>query len=357
MSDTAGYFADFRRRNIAILAGVAFVSVLLALLALHEQSEELAPRYVPETFLPGIASEIGSAAKIHVASNKGAFDVVRAGSGWVLRQRGNYPASFDQVQKTLVGLAGLETIEPKTERPDWFHFVDLETPPKGNGILIAVTGADGREIASVIFGKSEDIGDASGATGIYARRSSEDQSWLLRAVFEPKGDTGDWMDKDVVNIDRARIAEVDVTPAAGPAYVVKRDKPSDPDFKPTNLPRGRELANDAAADTVASAVTGFAFDDVHSAAGLDFSKATHVATKTFDGLTVTVNVIQLGQDYWATLSASAELQNPDAQKEMRQINAHAGPWAYKLPAYKGQQFMTTLESLLKPLGAPAKTAQ
>ncbi len=348
--------ADNRRRNLAILAGAAIVSVLLAILGLHEQAVELAPKYTPETFLPGIASKVGGTTKLHIVGNKGAFDVVKTDKGWVLPQRGNYPASFEQVQKTLVGMAALETIEPKTSRPDWFHYVDLETPPKGNGLLVTVTGEGGEQIASVIFGKSEDIGDPSGANGVFVRRANEDQSYLVRSVFSPKPDPGDWMDKDVVSIDRSRIQEADFTPAAGQAFVLRRDKPSDPDFKPTSLPRGRELSNDAVGDTAAAAITGFTFDDVKPVASVDFSKPTRVVTKTFDGLSVTTDVVQQGQDVWAKVSASAEAGNVEAQKEMSEINAHAGPWAYKLPSYKGQQFMTTLESLLKPLGTPAKTS-
>src|SRR5215472_3096998 len=350
-------FADYRRRNLAILAGGAIGSVLLAILALHEQAAELAPKYTPESFFPGVAAEIKDATKIHIASQKGAFDVTKTGAGWVIPQRSNYPASFQQIQKTLVGIAAFETIEPKTSRPDWFHYVDLDSPPKGNGVLFTVTGNDGREIASVIVGKSEDIGDPSGALGLFVRRPSDDQSWLVRSVFEPKSDPGDWMDKNVVSVDRARIQEVDVTPSSGTAYVVRRDKPSDADFKPTSVPRGRELSSEAAGDTVAAAVTGFAFDDIRRVKSLDFAKATRHVTKTFDGLTVTADVIQQGSDYWATLSAAAGGVNPDVQSEAADVNARANGWAYKLPAYKGQQFMATLESLLKPQGAAAKTDQ
>jgi hypothetical protein len=357
MPEIMRLFADHRRRNLAILAGGAIVSVLLAILALREQAAELAPKYTPESFFPGIAAEIKYATRIHVVSQKGVFDVMKTGAGWKIPQRSNYPASFQQIQKTLVGIAAFETIEPKTSRPDWFHYVDLDTPPKGNGVLFTVSGSDGREIASVIVGKSEDIGDPSGALGLFVRRPSDNQSWLVRSVFEPRSDPGDWMDKNVINVDRARIEEVDVTPSSGPAYVVRRDKPSDPDFKPSSIPRGRELSSEAAGDNVASAITGFAFDDIRPAKSFDFSTATRHVTKTFDGLTVTADVIQQGQDFWATLSAAAGGVNPDVQNEAADLNARASGWAYKLPAYKGQQFMATLESLLKPPGAPARTDQ
>ena len=47
--------------------------------------------------------------------------------------------------------------------------------------------------------------------------------------------------------------------------------------------------------------------------------------------------------------------SPDTGKEARTINARVTGWAYKLPDYKGAQFMTPLETLLKPLaGKPAK---
>jgi len=357
MAEKYAIFADMRRRNLAVLGAFALVSVFLAMAALNHENAELAPKYTPETFLPGFASEIAGVVRIHIANREGAFDVAKTTRGWVLPGRANYPASFEQVQKTLVGLAALETIEPKTSRPDWFHFVGLDAPPKGSGTLIAVTDANGSAIASVIFGKTTDIGDPSGANGLFVRRTNQNQSWLVRSVFEPKADIADWLDKDVVSVDRARIAEVDVTPVSGPAYQVRREKPSDPDFTPVNMPKGRELSEPTAADSVASAITGFAFDDVRPAAQLDFSKSTRVVTRTFDGLSVSCSVIQFGSSDWATVSASADPTAKEAATEAHEINAHANGWAYKLPSYKGQQFLTTFESLLKPLGGAAKPVQ
>ena len=68
---------------------------------------------------------------------------------------------------------------------------------------------------------------------------------------------------------------------------------------------------------------------------------------------ITVNVIRQGADYWA--SVSAQPSNPamaDAAKEAKAINAHASGWAYKLPGFKGQLFMTTLDSLFAAPAAP-----
>jgi hypothetical protein len=343
-------FSDPRRRNLTILAALAFVSVLLAALALDRRADEVAPKYPPQAYFPGLAANLGEITRIHIESRKsGAFDVTFVpAKGWVLPGRSNYPASFEEVRKTLVGLAALQTIEPKTARPDWFHYVDLDAPPKGGGVLISLSDDKDRMLAALIVGKSEDIGDVTESVGLFVRKPGETQSWLVSSPFTPQASPSGWLKKNIVDVDRARIQEVEVRPLSGPAYTVRRDKPSDMNFVLTPMPRGRELA-DPGAPGVDSALTDFSFDDIQLAANLDFeNQASRTVTRTFDGLIVGVDVVKQGSDYWARVSADAAPGKSDAGKEARDINASAQGWAYRLPAYKGAVFASTLESLLKP---------
>jgi hypothetical protein len=354
--DKSHFFPDRRRRNLSILAGATIVAVLLAVAALWQQSSIGQNSHAPEQFFPGLARHVRDAARIHIASKSGgAFDIVFVPEkGWVLPSRSNFPASFDLVRRTLVGLAALQTIEPKTARADWLHYIGLEGPPKGDGIEIEVRDDKNHVLAALIAGKSEDIGDASGATGLFVRRPGENQSWLTRSVLDPRATLSDWLEKTVLDVDRARIQEVDIDPAGSTSFVVRREAPSEPDFKLSPLPAGKTVSDPAAPDGVASAITGFGFDDVRPAREIDFSDSAanaRVVTKTFDGLKATANVTRRGAEYWAIISAEAF--KPEAQAEASAINAHASGWAYKLPAYKGQLFMTTLDSLLKPPPAPA----
>jgi hypothetical protein len=360
MADTPVITQDPRRRNLSILAGVAIVMVVLALLALVRQSQEVAPHYQPEAFLPGLASQVREIAHIRVVAKNGTVDVqFKPDKGWVVTTHDDYPASFEHVREILVGLAGLETIEPKTARADWLHYLDLDAPPRGDGVAITLQDGQGHALASIITGKHVDIGDPSGAVGMFVRRADSDQSWLVRSVFEPKADVKEWLDKQVIDIELSRIQEVDVNPAEGPSYEIRRDKPNVADLNLVDIPKGREIAYPGATDGVAGAVTGFTFDDVQPAKNFDFSDGAHgsrIVTHTFDGLTVTMNAIQKGQDYWATISAEGTEGKSAAQKQARTIDARTSGWAYKLPPYKGRQFMTTLDSLLKPLPTPPAPA-
>lgn len=352
MIDIARMMEDPRRRNLAILAGIALVTVILAAISLAHEARLLAPAEGGSPFFPQLATDWHRIAQIKIESKKSEVDVAfKPERGWVVTSHDNYPAAFDQVRETIAGMAELTVIEPKTARRDWLSYVGLVSPRQGgNGTAITLLDDKGTVLASLIAGKTSDIGDPTGAVGLFARRSGDPQSWLLRSVFVPKSDPSDWLDKRLVSVDRARISEADVDPANGPSYTVRRDSPLDQDFVLVGIPKNREVSYSGAPDGVGAALVDFSFDDVKPARDFDFSDQAHAArvvTKTFDGLAVTVNVIRQGQDYWATVSA--EGANPDSRKEARDIDAHANGWAYKLPAYKGAQFTTPLESLLKPL--------
>jgi hypothetical protein len=355
--DAKNFFSDPRRRNLAILFVLALACTVWAAIALEVRAAEVAPKYPPHEVLPGFADELNLATRIHIVSKKGgAFDVIfLPQKGWVLPARSDYPAAFEEVRKTLVGLAALETIEPKTARPDWLHDIDLDAPPKGNGTLIEVSDDKGRALASLIVGKSEDIGDIGGATGLFVRKPGQDQSWLAKSVFTPQAEISDWMNKAVVNIDRSRIAEADFRPASGPSFTLARTKQSDIDFALSPVPRGRQPTDPGTLDAAAGALADFTFDDVRPSSDFDFDHgATRLVSKTFDGLIVSVDVLKQGDDTWARLFADSEPGKPDAGKEVSEINAHAGGWAFKLPAYQGAEFMTSLDSLLKPAEAKKK---
>jgi hypothetical protein len=343
---------DPRRRNLAILAAAALISVVLAVIAVDMAQDEVAPRGAAELLFPDLAARKNDVARIHVEHKGANFDIVfKAYRTWVIPSRDDFPASAAMVKNTLIGMEALTTIEPKTAQPDLLPYLDLDAPPKGEGTRITLYDDKGQIVAAMIAGKSVDIGDATGLVGIFVRKADSDQSWLVKSPVEFKNAPSDWMEKDVMSVDRARIAETDVDPVGAASYEARRDKPADPDFAIADVPAGRELADPTAADGVAAAVSNFAFVDARPAKDFDFGDAARHITKTFDGLTVTVETLKRNDGYWATISAEAAAGRPEAAAEARQINAHANGWAYKLPDTEGQLFMTQLESLLKPIGS------
>jgi hypothetical protein len=340
-------FLSRRDRRLMALLVLAIVSIGLALGAVYYREAVLAPRYKPMPVFPWLAHMLnkGDVTRVYIVSKKyGAFTVAFVPQkGWVMLDKGNYPASFETVKQTLLAIAAMQTVEPKTDRPEWFHYVDLDSPPQGNGINITLAGEKGHVIASMIVGKTEPLGDD---LGVFVRRAGENQSYLARSPAEIKADPAEWMDKTVVAVAASRVASAEVKPASGPAYTAARAKPDD-GFVIAPLPKGRELAYAGAADATANALSDFGFDDIRRSTDFDFSDGARLTIHTFDGLSVTVNLVAKDNATWARVYAEAQPGNHAAAKEALAINAHAGGWAFKLPAYKVTAFAPPLESLLK----------
>lgn len=344
----AAFFHGRRDRRLMALAGLAALGIAAAAGGVYYREAVLAPHYTPMELFPGLAHKLmrGEATHIYIVSKKyGAFEIAFVPQkGWVLPDRGNYPASFEMVKEALVAIAAMQTVEPKTDRPDWYHYVDLDPPPQGDGVNVTLSADKGYVLASMIVGKSESLGDE---IGLFVRRAGEKQSYLVKSPAEIKANPADWMDKNVVAIAADRVASVLVRPANGPAYTAARKTPGTA-FAIDPMPKGRELAYAGAADTIAGALADFGFDDIRPVTAFDFNNAARLVLQTFDGLTVTVDAVPRDGATWVRMFAEAEPGDPKAAKEALAINARAEGWAFKLPAYKAAGLFPPLESLLKP---------
>ena len=333
-----------QKRVLMVLAACALVSTGLAGFALHQSAEEGAQHFTPAPFFPGFAAQVKNAARIHIVSHGADFDIRNLpGQGWVLPGSGGYPADIDEVRHTLIGLAALETIEPKTARADWLRYEGLETPPKGDGVLIEVDDASGHRLASLIAGNMETIGDTNGAAGLFVRRPDESQSWLARAVFVPHGAPSDWMLLQVLDLAPARLKDMTIAPVSGKAFTLSRAHPSD-----ANYVLSPALAGAAAAkiNAIPTALMTFSVNDARQASQIDFTKAAHVTAHTFDGLVLTLNVAAMGNDVWTTLAATAAPgATPAVVEEAQTITTRSKDWAYRLAPDKGRLLMANEAAL------------
>ncbi len=351
MSDSIALAHNPKRRQLTILLGATAVALLIAAAAVWQQSNSTAPQFQEHPFFPGLADRLPQLGEIAVTAKAGAFHVRLNQGKWVIPERGNFPADPGQVRSTALGLADLTVLEPKTDRADWLSFVGLVPPGKG-GDAVDVTIADtaGKPLGELLVGHTQGAADELGRNTLYVRHANENQSWLARGSLALKSNVTDWLDRNVLNIDRDRIKGASVTPEKGPAYNLARDNKNQPDFKLLDMPAGRSLSFDGSPDGVAGAIASFTFDDVAKADQFDFTKAPQSVEHTFDGLDLTVKIASKGAEHWATVAAAAT--NPKAEAEAAKINTNLSGWAFKLPDDKVQQFVAGRETLLKPLDTP-----
>ena len=335
-----------RGRTLAILGGVTLLCVVVAVGAVYQRSASLSPQFEPRALFPDLAKQVDALTEIEVTSKTGTIHIRQTDGKWVVVERDSYPADAGQVRTAGTSLAGLQIVEAKTARPELLSMVGLDAPPAGQATQLKLTGAGGMVVADVLIGQTQGNADALGRNAIYVRKPDENQSWLARGYLVAQSGIEAWLDKAAVVIVRDRVKGAVVDPAEGPSYTLSRDTKEMPDFKMTDLPRGRELSFEGSPDGVAGAIVGFVYQDVAKADTINFMGAPQTVFNTFDGLNVTVQVATRGMERWATVSAQAT--NPMVQAEADTINARNRGWAYKIEEFKANQIVATRETLLKP---------
>ena len=107
---------QMRRRILIALGSAALLFAVLAAIVLWQRAAEGLARYTSVTFLPGFAEKARDAARIELSGHDGRFAVELTPQGWVLPDRGNYPANFNQVRQTLTNIVTvLEHADAKPE--------------------------------------------------------------------------------------------------------------------------------------------------------------------------------------------------------------------------------------------------
>ncbi|MSO54735.1 MAG: DUF4340 domain-containing protein [Rhodospirillales bacterium] len=346
-------------RFIAGLATLTAVAVVAAAVGVWSRYGAAAPATPTEPVFADLGTRLNQTTEISVTTRAGTIVMKAGANGWVVANRGNFPARTDKVIKAAVQLSQLRFADAKTSLPDRYDRLEVEdiATKDSKSKLLRLADAQGATLAKIIVGRQVDS-YRPGREAVYVRRPGDAQAWLAAGGLDVSGEMRDWVAREVIDIQMNRVSRATTVAPNGTALVVARAKPEDK-FVVDNLPDGAKLKESAAGgiEDVARSLAYLDLSDVRPVAEFDFAndKATKIEVRTFDGLIVQVRVIDHEGGSWARFEASA---NPalasgpmagavDAQKEADALNARLGPWAYKLQDYKTTAFRMRLSDLLE----------
>jgi hypothetical protein len=339
-----------RRRNLAFLGGAAIVIAALAGFALNQRARDTGPSFVPQPVVPGLADVVNNVGEVMIETHEDAFHARRTEEGsWVIVERNNFPANIAMVRSAAVGMSELQALEPRTAQPELLERLGLGARADGSeAIRVVLRDRAGETIGDILIGDNQGVSDPAGLNRIYVRRTGENQAWLARGSITVQPQIGDWLDKNVIEIDREQIRSTRFTPSEGAAYTLARETEDEVNFVLDNVPAGRELSYPGVTYGPATVVSNFTFEDVRLVSEIDFSDATEIVTETFDGLQIIVRVAQESDIAWASLAALSDGE-AEQQQQADFINLAGHGWAFQLPEFTAQSFLTTRDSLLAPL--------
>lgn len=360
-----------RGKGFLVLVIVTVAVVAAAMLVIKRDTAQ-APE-VGALLFPRLLERVNDVVQVDARAGGEPFRLERKGQAWVAPARNDYPLDGDKVHNLVVGAAGLERLEPKTDDPARFAELGLRDPgePDARSIEFAFRAGD-EVLAQFIVGERRPAKGDPNRTEYFVRVSGEQRSWLVRGTLpDSADDLVDWLQRDIAAISGSRIARVRVTHADGEEVTAVRDTPGGGDFRYEQLPDGAKLSGVWSINDIGRVLTDLKLEDVQpvAQAGTPAEDALEAVTETFDGLRVRLRAWRDGERALATLRAEFDetlvrpgeddrpadglLPAAEVREQARTLDERWQPWVYELPNYKGDYLHRRQKDLLdEPEKAP-----
>ncbi|HME23970.1 MAG TPA: DUF4340 domain-containing protein [Acetobacteraceae bacterium] len=297
---------------------------------------------------PDLAPKLQDVARIEIIHQGKTTAIVKHGDTWGLEDRGGYGVQASKLRGMLTALTELRLVEQRTTDPEQFNRLGLEDPngKTGTSNLLRLLDASGKPVVAVVVGHRRVRTQGNVPEQVYVRRTDDNQTWLAEGSLQVDADPQLWLERDIMNIDHARIASVTVTHGDdtlelardGQRLAMKAPAEHPPldDYKLDDVDRGLELLT---------------FQDVQTDKESVGDKVGQSVYTTGDGLAVTATVFKGDKDIWARFAATG---NDKTKDEADKLNARLAGWTYQLGAWKQKALVPSLDDLKAP--APEKPA-
>ncbi|WP_144184053.1 DUF4340 domain-containing protein [Elioraea rosea] len=338
------------RRGILLLGigAVAAAGAATLVLTTGERTRTEAV-IIGQPVFPGIAQRLANARSIEIRRHDGTLSLAEKDGTWGLADRGGFPVRPERVRELFAGLAELRLVEERTGNPELFSRLGLEDVSVAGGTsqLLTVKDGQGQAIAEAILGRRRIRTAGNLPEAIYIRRPGENRSFLAEGSLRADTDPLLWVEREILDIRRQRVATATTARAGAEPLRVERRSPDLEQAEMAGAPEGFR-ADQAKIDDLPRALEYLTFNDVRPAASVASATALGEARfTTFDGITVTFRIVEAEEKRWALIAAtwSEPSQRPDnapaeikpaeeARAEAEALAARHAPWAYNLVDWK-----------------------
>ena len=319
------------RKTLFVLAVLA-----LALVAGWYFTSQVGLPRVPaqaERWLPGV--QVAQVKAIEVQrGDQPLVRLERREQGWVVPAKADYPADQGVVNKLLKALAEARKVEPRTANPELYGRLGLADKGEAEQRGVRLTLEQGEAPLQLLIGKPGQ------QDGQLVRRADEAQSWLVSQRIELPASELDWLDRRVTAIPFAEVRELDLRHAGGERLTLARDKAEEANLQVRDLPKGKRLAFDGAANGFGQFFADLRFADAVPLAqlGFDGKPALEFSLTTFAGKTLKGRFYGKADQHWLLLEQGSGLSASEVPGR--------SDWAYRVEPYQYQSLARKLTDLL-----------
>lgn len=302
-----------------------------------------------QLLFPDLEQKLNDITLIRVEHHGSVYDVVNQDGHWQLPDKGDYPVLFERVKPLLIGIALLEKVEPKTDKPKNYARLGVQAPSadSGNTRIELYTGSD--TAASLIIGRIERGLITGGRDGIYTRLSGEPRSWLVAGNLDLPQAEVDWVDRQIIHIKPKAVKRISIRQPDDSRVIVEKAYRGAPGFAVTNMPEGAQSKNPSEVNALARTLAGLKMDNVLARSESGFSETEAVAAvfETWDGLRVTAYTVEQADKIFVWFDVAGT-----PQTKLTELRTRLAGRVYQIPRARGDRLRVRLADLSDAVPGP-----
>ncbi len=363
------------------LSTAAVIAAILIIVTMFvAKREEPGPPPTGQPVFPELKATINDVTELNVATQSGTLTLHQQEDTWRVKEKHDYPADVGTVRETLIGLAELKTIEPKTRKPELYEKLGLQDVDAEGSLSMGVTlkDATGNILAAAIIGNDRPAKGKSGYKEMFIRKAGDPQTWMVEGRLTVEKNPGKWLDKELVQIETKRVRRLTVTHPDKARLIVEKAKPEDLDYQVADLPDGLEIQSQFTVNNIVSTVTSLSLDDVEPRSEVPFDDQPVVTAvfETFDGLQGIVELHPKDEKNYVKISTTFNpdlIWKPEPEKgheleqdsapptgeqpkikpeaevkaEIEALNKRVADWVYVIPKFRADTLLKKPQDLLK----------
>ena len=392
-------------KTLGILAALTIAGIVLAIFVNQKPASQFPQS--GELLFPELLSVVNDVNEMVVETKDQTVTLMRGENAWRVKEKAGYRADVEKVKQTLIGLAELRILEPKTKNPELYDRLGLQDKDQEGSLSTTLTlkTPNNPEAAKVILGNQRPAKGNPRMSEIYARKPGDPQTWLITGNLPLEKVAGEWLDKEVTALTTKRVHQVTVRHPGGDTLLVSKDKPEDLDFQLDSIPAGSKVASQFNVNNVVGTLVQLSLEDVKEAQEVNFQDRSGVTAvlETFDGLRLEVQTVKQEDKIFGKFSAEYDqnlvqpvdtipfsekgetvtapdstedekapqsseakkieemqeelsskedsiLKKPEeVQREVEAFNQRVGGWAYELPTFRVENFSKAKKDLLETI--------
>ncbi len=321
---------------------------------------------------PDLASQINDISTIRISGYEEAVTLKNKGNNWVIEEIEDYPALFDKIKQTIIGISELKVIATKTSRPKLYSRLGVEGTDAENStsVLIALENNKGEEAAALIVGKPRRSKSAINNPGLYVRQPQDIHALLVEGALDISSRITDWFERTIFDIPSRAIKEIVNQHADGDIVRISRTDIAQDDFQLHDIPEGKKVAIKIILNRMGTLLETFHVSRVKATGNFTFPEDAHVTTvRTFGGMVVTVKSTIIDDVSYAnfkfdydpeqatekstsstdeSLEADTSSSVIDFAEQVAMLNKKLSGWVYIIPGFKYEILAKRMDDLIKP---------